>query len=729
MAGKMILLLLLIVSGAFAQNEITLENSRITLAAPVDRIGAAIDSVGFTREDLGFRPKGYWNRFPLPSGIPYTLPFFADLFAEPLHVIDYTQCMGQAVRQYLDPAFYDTTYISLHRLTYILAVDRLMTGFRNYSVNLAPRIDSMRPMMDAFEQIFHGEGQQLNFMTFGNLADWPNYRKELQAATDSIPRELQIIMAELMLNMYDAYKWRRTAVRNIDTDDALALFNIEDLAESIGDGQIYYPEIDDIAKDLDGHSLYYACMKAAQAAETASKKLKTYLNTKPSGLNDIHFNYRSPLGRIVVSGAKDDVHSHDDCAILVDLGGDDDYNGGLAGVNSYEIPFSVLIDCMGNDLYKNDDPRKLSQGAATLGAGILIDAGGNDKYQAREMAQGCGLFGLGVLLDVAGDDDYRLETSGQGCGYFGIGMNLDIAGADTRYLFGDGQGFGGVGGIGVCADFDGDDRYTAEPFESVAHRGDYHSENKINVNSAQGAGMGRRGDGSDGHSWAGGLGALIDIKGNDHYYSGNWTLGCGYWFGTGLVYEGEGDDLYESVYFTQASGAHYCIGAIVDEGGNDIHKLWETAGAGIAFGWDYTVAVMLDKGGNDHYEAKIISLGCAQIRSDAFLIDIGGDDYYQLQSGQQGFGAATYQASFDIPNKISPYDAFAKSFALLLDIGGLDRYLDWNKDNDELAPNAAISNDRTWLIPARNDPHFGADNFGIGMDVADGIVPEAEFLK
>ncbi len=266
-------------------------------------------------------------------------------------------------------------------------------------------------------------------------------------------------------------------------------------------------------------------------------------------------------------------------------------------------------------------------------------------------------------------------------------------------------------------------------YDSVAHRGDYHSQNKINANGAQGCGMGRRGDGSDGHSWAGGLGALIDIKGNDHYYSGNWTLGCGYWFGTGLVYEGEGDDTYESVYFTQASGAHYCIGAIIDEGGNDIHRLWETAGAGIAFGWDYTIAILLDTGGNDRYEAKIISLGCAQIRSDALLIDLGGDDYYQLQSGQQGFGAATYLATYNMPNKISPFDIYSKSFGLLLDIGGKDTYNTSDAKGEKVSPDSICSNNKTWYSPARNDKNYGANNFGIGMDVNSGHVPESEFFK
>ena len=69
--------------------------------------------------------------------------------------------------------------------------------------------------------------------------------------------------------------------------------------------------------------------------------------------------------------------------------------------------------------------------------------------------------------------------------------------------------------------------------------------------NAQGAGMGRRGDISDGHAWAGGLGALIDLSGNDEYVSGNWAAGVGYWFGTGVLYDGEGRE----VIVGQRSGA------------------------------------------------------------------------------------------------------------------------------------------------------------------------------
>jgi hypothetical protein len=111
------------------------------------------------------------------------------------------------------------------------------------------------------------------------------------------------------------------------------------------------------------------------------------------------------------------------------------------------------------------------------------------------------------------------------------------------------------------------------------------------VSNAQGVGSGRRGDGADGHNWAGGLGALLDVDGNDTFRAGNFSQGLGYWYGTGLLWDGGGNDEYVSVYFTQGSGAHFAIGALIDEGGNDKHTLKENAGAAFGFGWDVVNAL------------------------------------------------------------------------------------------------------------------------------------------
>ena len=84
--------------------------------------------------------------------------------------------------------------------------------------------------------------------------------------------------------------------------------------------------------------------------------------------------------------------------------------------------------------------------------------------------------------------------------------------------------------------------------------------------------LGRRADGADGHGWGGGLGALLDVDGNDTYRAGNFSQGLGYWYGTGLLWDGGGDDAYESVYFTQGSGAHFAIGALIALVGQELHR-------------------------------------------------------------------------------------------------------------------------------------------------------------
>ena len=74
-----------------------------------DILGKILSEVGFQRTDIGFEPKGYWNRFPLD--IPHRLTSFDDLFAEPLKLYDYATTMGNAAELYLDPSYADTAEV------------------------------------------------------------------------------------------------------------------------------------------------------------------------------------------------------------------------------------------------------------------------------------------------------------------------------------------------------------------------------------------------------------------------------------------------------------------------------------------------------------------------------------------------------------------------------------------------------------------------------------------
>jgi hypothetical protein len=191
-----------------------------------------------------------------------------------------------------------------------------------------------------------------------------------------------------------------------------------------------------------------------------------------------------------------------------------------------------------------------------------------------------------------------------------------------------------------------------------------------------------------------------------------------------VAWDGGGDDLYRSVYFTQAAGAHYANGALVDEAGNDQHVLYETAGAALAFGWDYANALLVDKQGDDRYEAHIISLGLADIRSNALFFELGGDDQYQLGKDQPGMGAADFRDDYKKPDPLSPYNSETACFGLLIDAGGTDRYMVWDEKTKRTTAAGAWGDDRSWRNPAPGSPEHGWRNHGLGLDTDGGTVPE-----
>lgn len=693
-----------------------------------DLLSAALSEVGFTRADLGYRPKGYWNRYP--QDIPHRLPLFDDLFAEPLRLYDVAAVMGASVETYLDPSFADSADYGLYKLLYHLGVDKRRGGFRDYSANLIPAPEGDQPLAAAFEKLYRLGGRPTEVFTFGSESEQLNLRAEVARQARGMPDTVQTLLARALVNLADAIHWRNLALRNCERADLARVIAVRDLAQTQGDGQVYYPEFDDVANTIDWSSLHYAALKTVAAVEQAEFALR---NVRADLPRDYQFEMSTPFGAVLMfskehGGADPFVFDVTNTLLVVDFGRDAVWGGSPGATAALENPISALIDLGGADVYGDSTVRAApAAGVGLCGVGVTLDSDGADVYHGGVYAQGVGVFGVGVTLDRRGADSYRASESAQGCGYFGIGLCLDGAGDDSYYLYGDGQGLGGVGGgVGVLADFSGDDSYTAEPYSSVFNRGDYHSQMTINANNAQGAGMGRRGDGSDGHSWAGGLGALIDIHGADSYYSGNFTLGIGYWFGTGLVYDKNGADEYKSCYFTQGSGAHFCNGALIDESGDDIHELFETAGAAFGFGWDFTNALLLDKGGADRYRASMISFGLSQIRSTALFVDIGGADVYSFSEGIVGFGAATFRADYAEPSRLAPYLSYAKSFGAFIDIGGLDVY---QSTTEDLTVTSVARNNTRWLQPDRADEHFGYNNFGVGIDSDSGTVRDFYLLE
>jgi len=694
--------------------------TRSNRVAPLQK---ALSAVNKTVDDLGYRPKGYWTRYPDPALIPHKLHVFDDLFAEPLRIYDYARSLGNVAEDYLSDEYREEHRNSLHRIFYFFGVEPKITGFRNYSANLNPLLPEDRPLLFSLLQLRAFISGQMNTGSFGGEYDTSEVPLDLVEEIKSIPEALRKPIAGLILNLLDALRWIELSRRNVNPELIERAFAIDDLDETQSGGSVYYFELDDIEASLDRHSLYYGAIKALQAAKSAAWTLDSLLKTGIDA-SEVDLSFKTPAGKVLIKGSENDSLEVENCLLLLDLGGDDVWRGSVGATSNPLNPLSVAIDLAGNDRYVSEGFEP-SQGAGIAGVGLLVDWSGDDIYRGGKLVQGASVSGVGFLYDNEGKDDYRAETMAQGCGFFGAGILADRKGDDSYYLFGNGQGDGEMGGCGVLVDRYGDDSYVAEPYSEVYDRGDYHSKYKINGNNAQGFGGGRRGDGSDGHSWAGGLGALLDIEGDDKYVSGNWSLGTGYWYGIGILYDKAGDDLYKSCYFTQASGAHYAIGALIDESGNDKHLLFETAGAALAFGWDFVSALFVDKSGNDEYDAKIISIGVSEIRSNALFFDLGGDDLYRVKAKTLKLGASDFREGYRTPNRYSPYLYYTSSFGLFLDTGGDDRYELKEVKEGKTYP---FKNDTLWLQPSPGEEKYGAENYGIGMDCECGPVEPFEIF-
>ncbi|MCK6459873.1 MAG: hypothetical protein L6Q95_08260 [Planctomycetes bacterium] len=700
---------------------------------PPDALGDALAAMGIAEKDLGYRPLAHWGRYPHPRTIPHVLPFFEDLHARPLDTYGFARTLGNAVDELLLPEKLREApdakdrKETLFRLGVVLGTDRLLGAFRGYSCNLDPQPWESEPLLHACETLLERSGKPLRRpMSFGAqfAKEEPTPRARLRAEVDKVPAPLQLPLSRLVLNLIEAREWIDLGLRDVPFDMRDRLFAaLPRLLEETPDGMGYDPVFDDIAKRIDRPSLYYGCLKALQAAQDARREI-------PEGeWPEFRFRLETPWGAVRFDNRGEGDRREENPLLVVDFDGESGVFWGPLGATGPRRPLSVALmlghggvlgDSNGFDLRKEGGSAELASGI--LGCGIVCVAGDEDnEWRTGRYGLGFGMFGMGALVDEGGDDEYEIAAGGQGAGMFGIGLLLDAGGNDSyRLLEGDGQGYGGPGGVGILADRSGNDTYFAERDAAKAGRADYHSADRIAANNAQGAGFGRRGDGSDGHSWAGGLGALLDAEGNDRYEAGNFSQGIGYWYGTGLLWDGRGDDVYESVYFTQGSGAHFAIGALIDEAGNDRHTLLENAGAAFGFGWDVVNAFLIDRGaGNDRYEARILSTGLAEVRSNAFFLDEGGDDTYVLDEGAQGFGDVDERPEYKDPPKTSTASFSLTQVGVFLDLGGKDAYLRRPREG-EPARDPEAGDNRRWNVRARDPAAAGGFNVSFAADLEGG---------
>lgn len=660
---------------------------------PPDLLDEALALAGLTRADLGWRARGWWAGYPY---VPEKLRHVDDLFEQPLASLPFLRGLGVGARDLLDPAKAPEKGQrgagALHRAAHLLGVDRRFGGLRSYSVNLTAE---PTPLDVAVRALYAHAGRSLRFVTFGQESPYPPLEADLKRQTAGLPDDLSRVLGRLVLDLLDAERWAQRAFRDVPTGlCAAALSGMDPGAEEV-DALEYEPAVDDVLRRWDEASLWYAGLKTVEALDRAREALVPLVAAAGAALDTLSIVLDTPLGRLRVGGTAADTHAAVDGFewLSVDLGGDDLWSGRFAASDAGH-PLAAALDLSGDDRWLAPAPFSgRTFGAGSAGVGVLLEGGGADRYVAAgTQTQGAGRLGFGALIDLGGDDLYEASWLAQGAAVFGVGLLFDVAGNDTYRLWSDGQGFGGAGGVGTLADRSGDDVYEALVDPLLTGRPSYHTEAKVSVSNAQGCAMGRRGDGADGHSWAGGLGLLLDAAGDDSYRAGNWAQGCGYWFGTGMLWDGGGRDAYAANGWAQGSGAHFCVGVLLDEGGDDAHVVKQ--GWGPAYGHDFTVGILADVAGDDVYEAGESGLGWSINRSVALLLEAGGNDRYAFSRAQLVPGSAVFDARMLDRGGPSRYWTEPTSVGLLVDAGGRDAYPAGSADGQARSDEPGSDNER-----------------------------------
>lgn len=467
--------------------------------------------------------------------------------------------------------------------------------------------------------------------------------------------------------------------------------------------------IESLLDNVDFKFLNKGAILAIRATQQLQNQL-SQLNLSSLLIDDYIID--TPQGQIIINGKGDRIYPPNDYLLIIDIAGNDTYSSGAANRN-INHGISVIIDLAGNDQYSSPPGTTPSFGAGIFGYGVLMDMQGNDTYEAEYISQGVGIFGTGILYDAQGQDTYRGIGNLQGSGSFGTGLLIDNQGSDRYSLYRYGQGYGFTRGVGLLLDSDGDDRYIGME-DKYPNGGPFGAQKHVHF--AQGAAYGRRADYNDGHSWAGGIGMLIDGAGNDRYECDVYCQGTAYWYSLGLLVDKTGDDYHRSGVYSLGGSPHFAIGIFQDDSGSDRYKVRVSQSLGQ--GRDWSIGWFEDSAGNDQYLGHHGILGSADVNGIGVFWDKKGDDTY-LSFGEPAYGQSSVEG-------VSGLRELMLTLGLFVDGGGKDNYFlvpeKYNQskleevdiDPQNLLTNPIAGNNRIWCRPSI--PRNVKRAYGCGID-------------
>ena len=358
----------------------------------------------------------------------------------------------------------------------------------------------------------------------------------------------------------------------------------------------------------------------------------------PSGVTgDILYAEETPYGLILVGGSGPNTYELDArFGLVIDVGGDDVYRGTIAASSDADHGNAVVIDLSGNDTY---DGAAFGLATGRLGVGLLIDLSGNDVYQLDLGSGGAGFGGLGVLFDGQGNDTYVGSRMTQGAAIGGLGLLFDAAGNDRYTSHGFSLGFGGPQGVGAVIDLQGDDSFQCGNKYPSAY-------------NAEDAPNGKPGDPLFQYDCFGlGVGSGKRILSKRPEWQAYNLAG-----GWGLLLDVEGNDHYQGANFAQGHGYFFGTGLFLDLDGNDKYV---AARYGLGSSAHYGIAFFNDRHGEDHYSSSgpFYNAGVAWDHGVSVMLDTGlSNDRYAFASST-GLGGADHSG-----------------WGLFVDEGGNDQY-------------------------------------------------------
>lgn len=629
------------------------------------------------------------------GGDKYRLSYFDVLMAEPLQISPFVQ------RQ-TDMLLANSNNITT---TLIAAQGRLNQGVRLGLTGdvLEPywkRVEELGPDCLAVAML---ELDQYAGKTDAKIADYITSDYE---ALDPVLRDNAAL---LLFVMPDALEYRRLGLTEPIT--ALGL-NPQEVYDNVLNSTLANEQDDEVEGETEtmllieqllDHVDFALLNTGATLLALAVQKVCDNLKLEQERLAQSHnyYTYNTALGTLAIGDASNRYYI-DTLPFLLILSTTANQRQPTEAINiAYSNPISLSISLTGD---AKSSFRQSSSGAGVFGYAILVDLSGNDGYGSPSPVsggQGFGLFGTGILFDVEGDDTYSGLSACQGSGTYGTGLLIDGGGDDRYECYQQGQGFGFTKGVGLLLDVTGNDTYIANDTDikfpsaqSAEHNGSL----------SQGFGFGRRGDYLDGHSWAGGVGMLVDGAGDDSYSCGIFGQGGAYWYGVGILADKGGDDAYFGQWYCQGSAAHFALGVLQDTAGNDSYtgKMNMCGGAG----HDFSLGWLEDRAGNDAYDMPNLSLGGGNANGVGVFWDCAGDDSY-LSNGIT-LGQASVAGTGSLRD-------FIMTLGVFVDGSGADVYLERGSEGQPSTSFSFCCNNWKWSRPGASSPPVPGEH-GCGID-------------